>query len=149
MTTDAVLRVDPVSGFYDFSLDEYGDIETADFFDTAILYSILGERRASASEMVEPQSRRGWLGNNSHFENGSKLWLYSQARLTRDNLNRIQDEAKKCLQWMVDDGLAVSIGQIKASVSNGWVLLDIPIRRSRDKVERKLFELWENTGNVK
>ena len=130
MTTDAVLTVDPTTQLYDFSLDENGDIKTDVFFDTSLLYSLFGERRASPDEVVEPQLRRGWIGNSDDFENGSKIWLLSQARLTRDTLNRLQDEAEKALQWLVDDGLAVSIDQVVATVSGGRVLLDITIRRS-------------------
>lgn len=148
MTTDAVLTVDPTTQLYDFTLDENGDIKNDDFFDTSLLYSIFGERRASPDEVVEPQLRRGWIGNSDDFENGSKIWLLSQARLTRDTLNRLQDEAEKALQWLVDDGLAVSIDQVVATVSGGRVLLDITIRRSRDKVDRKFFTLWENTGRA-
>lgn len=148
MASDAILTVDGSSGMYDFTLDENGDIDTSDFFDTSLLYSIFGERRASPDEMVEPQRRRGWIGNSDDFENGSKIWLLSQARLTRETLNRVQDEAQKALQWLVDDGFAVSIDQAVASVSGGRVLLNIVIRRSRDKVERRFFELWENTGRA-
>lgn len=148
MTTDAVLTIDEQTNAYDFTLDENGDIKTEEFFDTSLLYSLFGERRASPDEVPEPQLRRGWIGNSSEFENGSKIWLLSQARLTRDTLNRLQDEAEKALQWLVDDGLAVSIDQVVASVSRGRVVLDITIRRSRDKVDRKFFTLWENTGRV-
>lgn len=148
MTSDAILTIDPTSGLYDFDLDENGDIKTADFFDTSLLYSLFGERRASPDEVVEPQLRRGWIGNNPDFENGSKLWLLSQSRLTRGILNRIEDEAFKSLQWLVDDGHAVSVDQVIASLSDGRVLLDITIRRSRDKVDRRLFTLWENTGRA-
>ena len=42
MTVDAILT--ETNGQYDFTLDENGDIATADFFDTSILYSIHGER---------------------------------------------------------------------------------------------------------
>ena len=145
---DAVLTVDPATGLYDFSLDAAGDIKTVDFFDTSILYSIFGERRASADEVVDPQRRRGWIGNEDDFENGSKIWLLRQARLTRDTLNRLEDEAEKALQWLVDDGFAVSIGDIVANVSGGRVLLDVTIFRSRDKVIRTFFDLWEATGRA-
>jgi phage gp46-like protein len=145
--TDAVLTIDPTTGLYDFSIDENGDILTDDFFDTSLLYSLLGERRASSSEMVEPQLRRGWIGNEGKdFENGSKIWLFSQARITRSNLNRIEDEAIKALQWLVDDGYAVSVENVSASINNGAVILDVTIRRSRSIVERRLYELWNNTG---
>lgn len=146
MTTDAVLVIDTTTQLHDFQLDANGDIDTEDFFDTSLLYSIFGERRATPDEMVDARRRRGWIGNGPDFENGSKIWLLSQARLTRSNLNRIEDEAEKALQWLVDDGFAVSIDQVTATLSGGRVLLDITIRRSRDKVDRRFFELWENTG---
>ncbi len=148
MSKDAVLTVDPATGLYDFSLDADGDIETADFFDTSILYSLFGERRASADEVVDPQRRRGWIGNGEDFENGSKIWLLRQERLTRDVLNRLEDEAEKALQWLVDDGFAVSLGDITATFSGGRVFLDVTIFRSRDKVVRRHFELWELTGRA-
>jgi len=145
--TDAVLTIDPVSLLYDITFDTDGDILTDDFFDTSLLYSLLGERRADSSEVVEPQLRRGWIGNEGKdFENGSKLWLFYQARVTRTNLNRIEDEARKSLKWLVDDGYAVSIDEITATVNNGSVGLEVIIRRSRSKVERRFFELWQNTG---
>ncbi len=149
MTTDAVLTVDPSTNLYDFNLDANGDIDTEDFFDTSILYSLFGERRASPDEVVDARLRRGWIGNRPEFENGSKLWLFQQSRLTRDILNRIADEAEKSLQWLVDDGLAVAINNVSANVSKGRVVLDITIRRSRDKVDRRFFTLWDNTGAVR
>ncbi len=146
MTTDAVLTISEDTGLYDFNIDENGDIETDDFFDTSILYSLFGEKRASQDEVVDAQRRRGWIGNGEDFENGSKIWLLRQARLTRETLNRIEDEAKKSLQWLVDDDFAVSIDEAVATVSKGRVLLTITIRRSRDVIIRKSFELWQNTG---
>lgn len=143
MTTDAVLTDD-----FDIIIDENGDILTDDFFDTSILYSIFGERRASASEVVEPQLRRGWIGNDDDFENGSKVWLLSQARLTRSNLNRLESEIRSALQWLVDDGYAVAIGRITVDLNNGVVGAWVPIERSRDKVDRKFYTLWENTGRA-
>ena len=143
MSIDALLNND--AGYYDFSLDDDGDIKTVDFFDTAILYSLFGERRASADEVVDAQRRRGWIGNGD-FENGSKLWLYSQARLTRDTMNSVQDEAKKSLDWMVEDGLAVSIDDPTVTLSGRRLLLEVIIRRSRDKIDRRLYDVWELTG---
>lgn len=148
MTVDAILTRDTASGLFDISIDANGDIASADFFDTAILYSLFGERRASASEVVEPQFRRGWVGNDNTFENGSKLWLFTQARLTRTNLNRIEDEARKALRWLVDDGFAVAVDEVSTNLQNGRPFLNVTIRRSRDKVERRSFDLWENTGRA-
>lgn len=145
--TDATLKIDESTRLYDISIDSDGDILTEDFFDTSLLYSLFGERRADPSEVAESQSRRGWIGNeNKDFENGSKLWLFEQARLTRSNLNRIEDEARKSLQWLVDEGLVVSVDEVTTTVKSGKINLEIVIRRSRSKVERRFFVLWQNTG---
>jgi len=148
-TTDAVLKIDEKTGLYDISIDSQGDIETADFFDTSILYSLFGERRANKDEVVDARSRRGWIGNEgTDFENGSKLWLFEQARITATNLSRIADEAKNSLQWLVDDGRAVSItvADVSIDTSSNKLILILDIARSFDQVERRFFDLWNNTG---
>ena len=146
MSNDVVLTVDSSSGFYDISIDEIGDIKTADFFDTAILYSLFGERRAAPDEIVDANNRRGWIGNSDNFENGSKLWLFSQSRLTRSVINRIEDEAKKSLQWLVEDGYAVSIQDPVSEIIQERLILTVTILRSRDKITRRSYDIWENTG---
>lgn len=144
---DPDLAIEFVTVDFDISFGTDGDILTDDFFDTSLLYSLLGERRADPSEVVEPQLRRGWIGSeDKDFENGSKLWLFEQARVTRSNLNRIEDEARKALQWLVDDGLVVSVDEVTATVKSGKITLEIVIRRSRSQVERRFFTFWQNTG---
>lgn len=148
-TTDAKLtKTDgPVQGHWDFTLDSSGDIATEDFFDTSLLYSIFGERRASESEVLESQRRRGWIGNESTpgFENGSKIWLFEQSRIDRDTLNGIQTAAQDGLKWLIEDGLAISTTSI-ATLQNGRVVLQIVVERPNSKVERRFFTLWENSG---
>jgi len=146
--TDAVLTIDPTTGLYDISFDSDGDILTRDFFDTSLLMSLFCERRADSSEVVIPELRRGWIGSvHAEFENGSKIWLLEQARLTKSNLNTLENEAAKALEWLVSDGFAVSIGPIVASATNGKVILDITINRSKSRTERRHFVLWQNTGS--
>lgn len=147
--TDAVLTIDPTTNLYDINIDAQGDIETADFFDTSILYSIFGERRANKDEVLDARYRRGWIGNEGKdFENGSKLWLFEQSRITATTLSRIADEIKKSLQWLVDDGFAVSliVESVTIDTKRNKLVLTLDIRRSADKVERRFFDLWDNTG---
>lgn len=147
--TDAVLTIDPVTQRYDINIDAQGDIETADFFDTSILYSIFGERRANKDEVLDARYRRGWIGSEGKdFENGSKLWLFEQSRMTATNIARIADEIKKSLQWLVDDGFAVSliVESVSVDTTRNKLVLALDIRRSADKVERRFFDLWDNTG---
>ena len=142
---DAVL--DAQKGYFDMSIDASGDITTDDFFDTSILYSLNGEKRAAPEEVVEASRRRGWIGSvYADYENGSKLWLYEQSRKTPATLNAIRDEAQKALQWLVSDGYAVAIDDITATATVDGVKLSLTIRRSADKVDRRYYEFWNNSG---
>jgi len=64
------------------------------------------------------------------------------------NFGRIADEANKALEWLVDDGFAVSIEVESVTVDSNRdkIVLVLLIRRSRDKVDRRLVDLWDNTG---
>lgn len=144
---DAVLTVNPTTCLYDFSIGADGDIVTEAFFDTAILYSLFGEQRATEAQVPDPFQRRGWIGNaGTTYQNGSLLWLYDQERITRTVMNSIEDEAKRALQWLVDDGFAVRILGATATINNDRLLLRVTIERSRDNIETKLFDVWERTG---
>ena len=145
--TDAILSKNS-SGIYDFSLDGTGDIATEDFFDTAILMSLFCERRASSSEMPVSHYRRGWIGNESTkgFEIGSKVWLFEQSRLTRKTLNGINSVVREGLQWMIDENIALEIAVSSELGENNTIAVEITITRPSSKVEKRYFELWENTG---
>lgn len=134
------------NGIWDLSLTSSGDLEGCDCFDASITYAILGERRASESEVLISQNRRGWIGNEGKiFENGSKIWLFEQSRLTRTILNDIQSSALDALNYLVDDGMATRI-TAEATLRSGSVNLSIQIFISPSRVETRFFELWSNTG---
>jgi len=144
--TDAVL-IRPKDKTWDFSIASDGGIETESFFDTAILTSLYEEKRASESEVERPELRRGWIGNEStpDFERGSKLWLYSQSRLTRSVINGIISAANESLAWLVTDDHALSITS-DVELSNGTVSLLIQIERPDGQIEKKLLPLWNRSG---
>lgn len=127
---------------YDIHFDAQGDIETADQLDTALLMSLLCERRAAASEMPVPELRRGWIGNvaTPDFEIGSKLWLYEQARITRSTLNGITAEALAGLGWLVEDGIALSV-----TADTTIAGLTVNLERSNSEVSTYFYKLWEGT----
>ena len=150
---DAVLVVIE-GGAYDFQLADDGDILTADAFDAAIIVSLFTDARADVSEVQVSEQRRGWIGNESTpgFELGSKLWLYSQSRLTQSVLNGVVDAAQACLQWFVTDSIPATDTTIanavraSASVTGGTLKLLIEIDRPSSEVEKRYFDLWDNTG---
>ena len=145
MSTDLVFTFTD-HGIGQLSLTPEGDFEMEDSFDTPLYYSIYGRQRASESEVPISTQREGWLGNvGADFENGSKLWLYKQARVTRTNLNNMSVEAYKSVEWLVTLGY---LKDIKTTVSyrNGAVILEIVLYRFNSKSESKFYTIWENTG---
>lgn len=144
MTTD--IKLTKSGEIYDISIDENGDIESGDFFDSSLLYSIFGEQRANEDEMPDPKRRRGWIGNqHSDYENGSKLWLYEQARVTRTLLNDITTTINNAVKWLIDDGLLKNI-TVNTELKNGVIVATLTLERFDSKVDVKYFDLWENTG---
>ncbi|MCK5127650.1 MAG: phage GP46 family protein [candidate division Zixibacteria bacterium] len=145
MATDVSLTDE--KGYYDFSWTESGDISTEQSLDTAILMSIFNEVRASSAEVPESNARRGWLGNQSTpgFEQGSKQWLFGQERLTGSVLAELGPVVRNGLQWLIDDGIAVSVEVGNARIINGAVTIEVLLGRSGSVVEKKVYELWENT----
>ena len=147
MTTDVIIKKRG-SGFYDIAFNAVGDIDTAQSLDTAILMSILAEVRAAPSEMAESHRRRGWIGNESTegIEMGSKMWLFEQARITGSNLSELSVIINNGLTWLVEQDTAISTS-VTAFYRNGIVQVEVVLVRASSAVEKRFFELWNNTGD--
>lgn len=147
MTTDVILNRD--AGYYDISWTDDGDIATAETLDTYILMCLFEEVRATAAEVPEANSRRGWIGNEStpNFQQGNKAWLFEQERITGTVLAELGPVIRNGLQPLIDDGIAVSVQVETPFFKNGRVCVYINIGRDGSKVERRFYELWDNTGN--
>ena len=132
---------------YDINIDDNGDIENINSFDTAILMSLITDKRADESEVKQPQNRRGWWGNSLNddidYEIGSKLWLLEQERATQDILNNSIDYTSECLSWMIEDNLVDDI-IIDAELNDNEIILEIKfIRKNNESII--FYNLWENT----
>ncbi len=137
-------------GYHDITIGDDGDVVKTDSFDTALLLSIFCERRADASEVPEPQRRRGWIGNLfGAVEYGSKLWLLYQARLTVNNVNRARGYLEQALSWLVDFGyLRRVVVQTRRDLDTGSLIADIQLQRFDDKIDERSYTLWDNTGRI-
>jgi phage gp46-like protein len=135
-------------GLYDIQLDSAGDIQSQDFFDTALLVSLFAERRANESEVLESRLRRGWIGNECTpgFEIGSKLWLFEQSRLTGSTINGVSSVLLEALRWFIDDGFLESIDGVNPIVTTHGLSAEITLRRPNSQVEKRFFVLWDNTA---
>ena len=144
-----------ILGYFDITVDENGDIEKEDGFDTNIIMSLFCERRATVDEVVDPISRRGWWGNTLSdtpgFEIGSKLWLLDQSKLTQGNVNLSSQYAEQALKWLIDGDFvrSVVVSSTPAYIaSSPNITLKIDLIRLDNEVEYKYFNIWEATGRV-
>lgn len=147
MTTDVVLTVS-TDGYYDINWTDSGDIETAEFLDTYILMCLFCEYRASSTEVPESNLRRGWLGNEHTpgFQQGSKVWEFEQERITGTMLAELGVIVRNSLQPLIDDGIAKSVEVETPILKNGNIAVYINIGRDGSRVERRFYELWNNSG---
>lgn len=137
-------------GLFDLAIGSNGDFNTTAGFETALAMSLGEERRADSSEVVRPELRRGWWGNELNddgFEIGSKLWLLEQARLNQNTANAAVDHAKKGLQWLVEDGHLKDVQASSLFTKNG-IELSIKLLRSNSPAESVSYQLWSNTNGL-
>jgi len=145
MASDVIIRQD--GGYYDFTWTSDGDLPVDQSLDTTILMAIYEEVRADSSEVAIDEFRRGWIGNEStpDFQQGSKVWLFEQERVTTSMLAELGTVVNNGLQTLVDDGIAVTT-EATATFGNGKININVVLERPSGKIERKLFTLWDNTG---
>jgi len=147
---DAVLNLDPTrnEAAYDFQIDENGDILTEDSLEAAILVSMLSDRRAESWEVPQPELRRGWIGDleTPGDRIGSTLWLLEQRRLTLATAQEAEESARQALNWLVEDGIALSLA-VRGVVQESSLDLIIDITRPNGTSENILVQFWENTGD--
>lgn len=142
-----ITRLD--DGTYDLTIGENGDLEGVRNFDTAIVLTVLSERRASESEVIVNSLRRGWWGNTladiPDFEMGSKLWLLSQSRKTANELNLALTYSQNAFNWMIVQGFAQSV-DVTGEITATGIRVKIDIKVSQSNVDTPSFDLWLGTG---
>lgn len=146
---DAVLNRAPAEDEFEFDIQfgPDGDILTEDQLETAILVSLLTDRRAEAWQAPVPQMRRGWVGDleDPSSPPGSYLWLLDQSRLTRSVAAQAADYAEDALRWMVRDGIALSVAA-DAILDATALGLSVTLERPNARSETRYVSLWDQTG---
>jgi phage gp46-like protein len=147
MSLDLKLTAD-ANDVYDIGFTSSGDLEMTDGLETAILMSILCEKRTDASEIINPKYRRGdWsneLNDVEGYEVGSKLWLLDQARVNQESFNVGLDALQEGFEWMLEDDLVKSVeidGEFDSNIS-----YDIDITKQDDKINRYRYENFKLTA---
>lgn len=136
---------------YDTTFGADGDFTMTDGAETAILMSVYCEQRAEASQMPIPQMRRGWWGNElaqvTGYQQGSLLWLLSQARADIDTLNLGANYLRQGFQWMVDDALLKDVSVTGILLAKG-ARYSVKLTRIDGQTETRYYDLWEATQSV-
>jgi len=147
---DISLTFDSAERVYDISIADNGDIATDDSFNTAIIMSVHGEKRASAAEIVRPEFRRGsWqneLSDVDGYEVGSKYWLLESARSNQESLNFSITTLEDAFQWMIDDNLLKEVN-VDGILYYRGITNQVELVAPNNTTEVKLFESWLDTGD--
>lgn len=144
---DVLIQADS-DGLYDLVVD--GNLfASAGGFETAIPVSLFTDARAPAALVPDPQYRRGWIGNlltaQTMRQLGSILWVLDQARITQETLNVARLAAQDAFQWMLDDGIALSVLVDVTRSPKGALLITIQITDTSNVVSR-YQTLWRATN---
>ncbi len=112
--TDIHLNWNSESFTADLSM-QLGDIVTGREIETAVIMSIFTWRRANSDdELPEGEtSRQGWWADTyadvPNDKIGSRIWLARRRKMTQATQVFIYDCLVECLQWLIDDEIAVKI----------------------------------------
>lgn len=136
-------------GYWDIDF-ENGDFKWTEGLDTAMYMSVLGEKRASQSQVKEPILRRGHFTNIfneiENYQVGSLLWLYiDQSVNSASNATLAKSAIDDGLSWMIDDSILLDVEtQI---VRNGTLMtINIELISSLDS-QSNYYDLFINTVN--
>lgn len=138
-------------GIYDLDLDlESGDLALIDGIDAALMVSMFSDRRAREDEVTDPFKRRGWIGDLvaevPDDRHGSGLWLYEQARLTRDVTTGLRIEAEAALQWMIDERLIrTAQAEVVADPARRLAVLTIRCALPSGEVTERRYDIVNRT----
>jgi phage gp46-like protein len=90
-----------------------GDLQTGQDLETAVLVSLFTDARATPDFVPTDGTSdlRGWWAQPylGQVVLGSNLWQLERAKKTRDTLGLARRYALNALQWLITDGIAVSV----------------------------------------
>lgn len=130
---------------------ENGDLVADDGLRTAVVLSLLTDRRANLGDVLPDGSddRRGWwadmLATAGGDRFGSRLWLLSREKNLAEVRRRAETYAAEALEWLREDGIANTIEVEAETVAMDRLGMKIRIIRSNGQaIEETFNNLWES-----
>lgn len=125
---------------YDLSLDvDNGDHLLIDeSLRTAVLVSLLTDRRVDPSEAPDPSDLGGYWGDTWPDSPGdlvgSRLWTLAGAKFLPETMSRAEGYVREALSWMVADGVVAQNPDIQVELEfnghtlSGRIVITKPLR---------------------
>jgi len=140
------LGLNLIDGMFDLTISN-GDVVRDDGLETAVTISLFTDRRVTEEEKPYlANSKRGYWGDLfSEIDGdkmGSRLWTLEREKRTTEVLRRAEDYAREALNWMIEDGVVLSISAIASYDSNKFINLDIKIVKPLGN-ESRFQVLWD------
>lgn len=147
---DANDRVFDDNNFH-FRIDANGDLQRDETFHSFINVSLFTDRRADKSEVVQPQKRRGWQGDElldlEGYLIGSKLWLFDQARNTIETKNKAVETVRNALEWFVKVGYCDRIEVTGKRIMPITLKITSTFFVENNIINSFTFDVWQKTNN--
>lgn len=137
----------------DYTL-ENGQLREDRGLETAIIQSLFTDRRAKPDDQLPHghSDRRGWFGNRFILERdqvGSRLWLLSREKQTKEVVNRAREYIKESTNWLVEQGIATQVDIHVEIIGQGTLGFRLTVHKPNlNAVEFSYSYLWEDGSYI-
>ena len=126
------------------------DLRGEDTLATAVALSLQLDRTAEAHEVGAGEDRRGWWADTYAEvvgdQHGSRLWLLGREKQLPATVQRAVRYVREALQWIVSDGLALSIDVAGFIPRAGWLMVDAVFQLAGES--RRYRFAWNESAHM-
>jgi phage gp46-like protein len=135
-------------GNFNLRLNAAGnDLLSDEGLETAVILSLFTDRRLPDGRAPNDGTNdpRGWwgdIGDDDGVQIGSHLWLLWREKVLPQTVANAITYCREALQWMIDDGIAVSVDVIGERAGLYQISIGIAILRPTGETLRYAY-LWD------
>ena len=109
-----------------------GDLAPDNGLETAVLVSLWSDRYVQPEDLPnEAEDPRGWwadaISDPPEDRIGSRIWLFYRGKITTDAAVGIRSAILEALDWMREEGIAVTINVTTQVIANTRIDFDVQI----------------------
>jgi phage gp46-like protein len=150
--TDLALRWSNAAWSADLFLDG-ARLATDDGLQTAIIVSLMTNRRADADDpLPAPGERGGWWGDvlagAAGDRIGSRLWLLAREKRLQSVIARAREYVIEALAWLIEDGVARTVEVSAEAQGEQTLAFGVFITRPEGPGRQRFDFTWEATAHA-